>query len=152
MKGNNSREWAAAIKQRCENPAPPPQIIDAVVIEMRALYARDLPLLPGAKEIVEMLAERFPLAVASSSPPTLIDYVMSEAGIRDRFSVIVSADQVGRGKPAPDVFLVAGDKLGCSPETCAVFEDSSAGIRRPVPPAWSSSQYPIRTIPRMPMR
>jgi beta-phosphoglucomutase-like phosphatase (HAD superfamily) len=47
----------------------------------------------------------------------------------DRFDVIVSADEVGRGKPAPDVFLLAAERLDVRPDTCAVFEDSSAGIR-----------------------
>jgi beta-phosphoglucomutase-like phosphatase (HAD superfamily) len=53
---------------------------------------------------------------------------MSEAGIRSQFKVIVSADEVGRGKPAPDVFLMASERLGNVPDMCAVFEDSSAGI------------------------
>ncbi len=128
VKGNNSHEWAAAIVKRCELHEQPAQIIEALVAQMRAMYAQKLPLLPGALDAVQTLSGRFPLAVASSSPPALIDYVMAEAGIRDRFEVIVSADQVGRGKPAPDVFLVAAEKLGLSPAFCAVFEDSSAGI------------------------
>ena len=104
------------------------EIIAAVVARMRVMYERKLPLLPGAVDVVQGLAPRFPLAVASSSPTMLIEYVMSEAGIRSLFKVIVSADEVGRGKPAPDVFLVAAERLGYSPDACAVFEDSSAGI------------------------
>jgi beta-phosphoglucomutase-like phosphatase (HAD superfamily) len=53
---------------------------------------------------------------------------MSEAGIVDRFRELVSGDQANRGKPAPDVFLLAAERLGFPPGTCAVFEDSSAGI------------------------
>lgn len=128
VKGNNSSEWAAAIKLRCTIREQPDQIIDAVVAEMRAMYATKLPLLPGATEVVQTLSQHFPLAVASSSPPALIEYVMTEAGIRERFNALVSADHVSRGKPAPDVFLIAADQLGFAPETCAVFEDSSAGI------------------------
>jgi HAD superfamily hydrolase (TIGR01509 family) len=128
VKGNNSPEWAVAIGKHCGFDEQPEQIIEAVVARMREMYERGLPLLPGAVEVVRALAERFPLAVASSSPPTLIEYVMSEAGIRLQFKAIVSADQVGRGKPAPDVFLAACEQLGFAPKTCAVFEDSSAGI------------------------
>jgi HAD superfamily hydrolase (TIGR01509 family) len=128
VKGNNSPEWAAAIKTRCAIDAPPAQIIEAVVARMRHMYGKHVPWLPGAAEVVRTLAQRFPVAIASSSPPALIEFVMSRAGILDRFKVIVSADQVERGKPAPDVFLVAGERLGFPPETCAVFEDSSAGI------------------------
>ena len=128
VKGNNSREWAAAIMKRCELEEQPEKLIAAVVAEMRVLYTQDLPLLPGSTEAVRMLSEHFPLAVASSSPTALIEHVMVEAGIRDRFEVIVSADEVGKGKPAPDVFLMTAEKLGIPPESCAVFEDSSAGI------------------------
>jgi HAD superfamily hydrolase (TIGR01509 family) len=128
VKGHNSAEWAVAIAMRCEINLPPAQIIDTVVARMRVMYEGKLPLLPGATDVVRALAPRFPLAVASSSPSSLIEYVMSETGIRSQFKVIVSADEVGRGKPAPDVFLMASERLGNVPDMCAVFEDSSAGI------------------------
>jgi HAD superfamily hydrolase (TIGR01509 family) len=128
VKGNNSPEWADAIRRRCGFEREPSQIIDGVIARMRALYDQHLPLLPGATEAVCALAEQYPLAIASSSPPSLIQYAMSEAGVLDRFLAIVSADQAGRGKPAPDVFLMAAERLGFPPEMCAVFEDSSAGI------------------------
>jgi HAD superfamily hydrolase (TIGR01509 family) len=129
VKGNNSREWAEAIRSRCGLNREVPDIIDSVTARMQDLYDRHLPLLPGATETVRALAERFPLAIASSSPRSLIEYVMSQAELLDRFDVIVSADEVGRGKPAPDVFLLAAERLDVRPDTCAVFEDSSAGIR-----------------------
>jgi HAD superfamily hydrolase (TIGR01509 family) len=128
VKGNNSREWAEAIQQRCAWKRDPQAIIDAVTVQMEDQYRRHLPLLPGATETVRDLARQYPLAIASSSPPALIEFAMSEAGILDRFGEIVSADHVGRGKPAPDVFLVAAERLGIAPNSCAVFEDSSAGI------------------------
>jgi HAD superfamily hydrolase (TIGR01509 family) len=128
VKGNNSLEWAEAIRKRCGLKRELQEIIDAVTARMRHLYDQHLPLLPGATETVLALAERFPLAIASSSPPSLIEYAMSRAGLLDRFKYIVSADEVGRGKPAPDVFLVAAERFGFPPEACAVFEDSSAGI------------------------
>lgn len=128
VKGNNSAEWADAIRKRCGMESEPQEIIDAVIARMRDLYGEHLPLLPGAIEAVRALAEQYPLGIASSSPPALIAYALSEAGIVDRFKVIVSADHSGRGKPAPDVFLAAAERLGFTPDTCAVFEDSSAGI------------------------
>jgi HAD superfamily hydrolase (TIGR01509 family) len=128
VKGHNSAEWAGAIAKRCEINMSQAQIIDAVVARMRVLYERELPLLPGATEVVRALAPQFPLAVASSSPSLLIEYVMAEAQIRSEFKAIVSADEVGRGKPAPDVFLLASERLRNLPNMCAVFEDSSAGI------------------------
>lgn len=128
VKGANSPEWAERIRERCSVAVPAQDIIDGVTARMETFYDENLPLLPGAVDTVRALASRFPMAVASSSPPTLIDHVLREADIRACFADVVSADTVGKGKPNPDVFLVAADQLGKSPNRCAVFEDSTAGI------------------------
>jgi HAD superfamily hydrolase (TIGR01509 family) len=96
---------------------------------MRALYHEHLPLLPGAVKVVRDLAARFPLGLASSSPPQIIAYALREASILDCFQAVVSADDVGRGKPSPDVFLVTAKRVGYPAAQTAVFEDSTAGIR-----------------------
>src|SRR5579872_1629585 len=129
VKGHNSPEWAAVIRSRCGLSADESQIIEAVTARMRDLYSEHLPLLPGAVKTVRHLCGKYPLAIASSSPPELIEFAMRLADLLDCFRVIVSADTVGRGKPAPDVFLAAAKELGEQPEHIAVFEDSSAGIR-----------------------
>jgi HAD superfamily hydrolase (TIGR01509 family) len=129
VKGFNSHEWSEGIRGRCQLDVEPQKIIDAVETRMRDMYLTHLPLLPGAAAAVTGLARRYPLAIASSSPPTLIEFVMRRAGLLSCFRVIASADTVGRGKPAPDVFLVAAERLGVSPEQIAVFEDSTAGIK-----------------------
>jgi HAD superfamily hydrolase (TIGR01509 family) len=128
VKGYNSREWAQAIRRRCNLAADPSVIIRAVTDSMRAMYGERLPLLPGAVDAVRRLAESYPLAVASSSPPELIEFATTRAGIRSCFAGIVSADSVERGKPAPDVFLAAASLLGVPSDAVAVFEDSTAGI------------------------
>ncbi len=129
VKGNNSPEWAARILEQCGLTLPPVEVIDGVVERMRESYEHRLPLLPGAVETVRMVGREYPLAIASSSPPELIEYATSRAGLRDCFAVVVSADRAGRGKPAPDVFLLTAAELGVEPASIAVFEDSSAGIR-----------------------
>lgn len=68
------------------------------------------------------------MAVASSNDRTLIEAVLESHGIRGFFSHIVTACEVNRGKPAPDVYLKAAQKLGVKPEECLVFEDIVAGI------------------------
>jgi HAD superfamily hydrolase (TIGR01509 family) len=128
VKGYNSPEWAAAIRSRCGIDAGPADIIHAVEARMRQLYTERLPILPGAESVVKTLARRYPLAIASSSPPSLIEFAMERAGLFSCFKVVVSADTVGKGKPAPDVFLAAADRLGYPPAEIAVFEDSTAGI------------------------
>ncbi len=104
-------------------------IIAGVVANMRLLYDEHMPVLPGATEVVRKVSVTYPTAIASSSPPPLIEHVVSAAGILSCFRALVSADTVGRGKPAPDVFLAAARALGVAPERAAVFEDSGAGIR-----------------------
>jgi HAD superfamily hydrolase (TIGR01509 family) len=127
-KGLNSPEWAALIQQRCGLRSTEREVISGVTDRMKELYDQSLPVLPGAVSVVENLAERYPLAVASSSPPEIIEHVLKEAGIRHCFSVVVSADEVGKGKPSPDVFLVTAERLQRDPHRIVVFEDSSAGI------------------------
>jgi HAD superfamily hydrolase (TIGR01509 family) len=128
VKGYNSPEWAEAIRRRCQSELDPKEIIHAVTALMRALYQKHLPLLPGAVDVVREVAAAHPVAVASSSPPEIIEYVLSTAGLRDCFTALVSADST-RGKPAPDVFLAAAERLKVPPGQTAVFEDSGAGIR-----------------------
>jgi HAD superfamily hydrolase (TIGR01509 family) len=69
-----------------------------------------------------------PMAVASGSSPEVIRKTMEYAGIRDRFTHLVSAQEVPKGKPEPDVFLEAARRLGHAPEDCVVFEDSQYGV------------------------
>ena len=75
------------------------------------------------------MAERWPLALASSSNRELIDAVLAAGGIAPLFRATVSSEEVARGKPAPDVYLEAARRLGVGPERCAAIEDSHNGIR-----------------------
>lgn len=150
VKGMNSPEWASAIAARCDLGGSHDEIIRGVSERMRQLYDRHLPLLPGATEAVRSVAGRYPTGIASSSPPALIEFAMSKAGIRDCFTVIVSADDVGRGKPNPDVFLVAAERLGARPEHVAVFEDSSAGIMAGVAAGMAVIAVPNEHYPPQP--
>ena len=100
-----------------------------VVRRMEEGYARGLPLLPGASEAVRALAARWPLALASSSNREIIDLVLRVAGFEDLFRVTISSDEVGRGKPAPDVYLEAARRLPADPSRCVAVEDSDNGLR-----------------------
>jgi beta-phosphoglucomutase-like phosphatase (HAD superfamily) len=78
---------------------------------------------------VRRVAARWPLAIASSSNPELIEVVVRSACLREVFGVVVSSQEVARGKPAPDVYLEAARRLGADPATCGAVEDSHNGIR-----------------------
>jgi sugar-phosphatase len=87
----------------------------------------ELSLKPGCRELVDELAGRIPLAVASSSPRRLIHAVLDRFDLRPHFAAVVSGEEVRSPKPAPDIFLRAAAELGALAEACAVFEDSLAG-------------------------
>ena len=110
-------------------PDAPEEISAEVVRRMIACYRERLPLIPGAREAVERLASRWPLAVASSSNRELIDAALELSGLAPFFRVTVSSEEVARGKPAPDVYLEAAGQLEVEAERCAAVEDSHNGIR-----------------------
>jgi HAD superfamily hydrolase (TIGR01509 family) len=88
-----------------------------------------VPLLPGAREAVARIADRWPLAIASSANRPVIDLVSDLAGLAPSFRVTVSSEEVKRGKPAPDVYLEAARRLDERPSRCAAIEDSANGLR-----------------------
>lgn len=80
-------------------------------------------------ELLKALHENnYKIALASSSPIKLIEFVMESLKIRKYFDELVTGDFVKRSKPEPDVFLYAADKLGALPEECVVIEDSHNGV------------------------
>ena len=115
MMGMSSAEWSVYMSDALGLAESPEEINELVVDRMAERYRDELPLLPGAVEAVERMAERWPLAVASSSNRPLIDLVLELAGLAQLFRATVSSEEVGRGKPAPDVYLEAARRLGVEP-------------------------------------
>ncbi|KAG0506546.1 MAG: Phosphoglycolate phosphatase [Candidatus Udaeobacter sp.] len=92
-------------------------------------FANRVGLFPSAKMTLEQLREmKLPLAVATSSVSASARPLLDRTGIRSLFSVVITGDEVQQGKPHPDIYLRAAEKLGISPEACLVIEDSLAGI------------------------
>jgi HAD superfamily hydrolase (TIGR01509 family) len=129
MMGMSTAEWSAYISEDFGLGLSPRQVADLVIEAMAAEYEARLPLLPGAVDAVRALSGRWPLAVASSAPKSLIEAVLDASSLRQAFRVAVSSEEVERGKPAPDVYLEAARRLGIPPETCVAIEDSSNGLR-----------------------
>jgi len=128
MMGMSAPEWSAYVRDRVGVPLAPEDISARVVAHVLDAYGERLPLLPGAAEAVARMAERWPLALASSSNREVIDRVMATSGWGEIFRTWVSSEEVGRGKPAPDVFLEALRRLGAAPAEAAGVEDSHNGI------------------------
>ncbi|HEX2142815.1 MAG TPA: HAD family phosphatase [Candidatus Limnocylindria bacterium] len=83
---------------------------------------------PGAIELVERLRGRTRLGLASNSPRALVDTALATAGLTDAFEAIVTSDDVDRSKPAPDLYLLACERLGVMPAEALALEDSASGV------------------------
>ena len=129
LMGMSTREWARYLSEDLGIGLPPDQVARLVIRAMAGQYQHHLPLLPGAVDAVRRMAERWPLGLASSSPPALIHTVLTTAGIASLFKATVSTEEVAEGKPAPDVYLTVAARLGVAPERAAAVEDSSNGLR-----------------------
>jgi beta-phosphoglucomutase family hydrolase len=85
--------------------------------------------LPGVIELIEDLkSTNFKLAVGSSGPPENVELLLKSLKIKLFFDVIITAADVQNGKPSPDVFIIAAQKINVKPQNCLVIEDAPVGI------------------------
>jgi HAD superfamily hydrolase (TIGR01509 family) len=147
MLGMSSPEWSAYVRDELGVDLPAERINAAVVDRLVAGYRRELPLLPGAAEAVRALGARWPLGLASSSNAPVIALVLEESGLDAVIRAWVSSEQVGRGKPAPDVYLEAARRLGVDAARCVAVEDSSNGLRSAVAAGMAVVAVPMRAFP-----
>lgn len=85
--------------------------------------------LPGAKAMIQRASEEgLKQAIVSSTPRANVDLVLDELGLTDAFGTIVAEEDAEKGKPDPEGFLVAAERLGVEPAACVVIEDAPAGI------------------------
>jgi beta-phosphoglucomutase len=93
------------------------------------LAAAGLPAVPGVVALVDTLrAHGVPIAVATSARRVDTVELLGPLGLLDRFGAIVTAEDVVRGKPDPEVYVLAAGRLGARPEGCLVFEDAVVGV------------------------
>lgn len=142
MMGLSTPEWIAYMQRELGVRLEADEIRKGVLERISASYRERLPLIDGAAEAVRQLAVRWPLCVASSSPRELIELVIELAGLEDAFAAVVSAEEVARGKPSPDVYLRACELLRTAPASTAAIEDSGAGVRAAV-----AAEMPVVVIP-----
>ncbi len=93
-----------------------------------ARFEREVRPHPGAVELLAQLAGRVPLAVASNSRRHLVDLALARSGVTGPFDVIVTSDDVANPKPAPDLYLLACERLGVAPSDAIALEDSATGV------------------------
>ncbi|HVT29475.1 MAG TPA: HAD family phosphatase [Lacipirellulaceae bacterium] len=100
---------------------------------LQKLMATSLAPMPGVAELVDDLhAVGIPIAVATSGTRQYADHVLSRLNLRHRFGFILTAEDIHRGKPDPEIYLLAAKRLGLAPEQIMVLEDSANGCRAAV--------------------
>ena len=98
--------------------------------EFMAMLEEDVPLKPGARQVLAWLAERnVPIALVTSTRTAKAEMLMQRTGLDAFLDIIIGGDQVTAGKPAPDIYLKAATHLGKAAPDCLAFEDSANGVR-----------------------
>ena len=105
-------------------PALERELLDLMMDELRLQVRGRL----GAVELVERLRGKVPIGLASNTYRDMVDVALATAGLTDAFQAIVTADDVEHPKPAPDLYLLACERLGVAPHDAIALEDSPSGV------------------------
>jgi len=128
LMGQSENDFYAAMAARFELS---PAAIDSIREVFDAAYLpklRTVPPLPGAVEKVAELGERAPQALVTGSTSEQAHAVLGTLGITAQFQHVIGCDQYSRGKPDPEPFLLAAERLGAQPADCLCIEDSPSGV------------------------
>ena len=127
--GTGGKRTREVIRRRYHVDDPEP-IMRECSERVHKMQEKGTPLKPGVRTILDGLRaqKNCRIAVASSSPMDMIERNLRRDGIADCFDALVSGRDAEHGKPAPDVFLLAAERIGVPPEQCWVFEDGTVGV------------------------
>ena len=129
MVGLPGPECEAMLHARYGEDFPLADINKAFIARRDETFEAGVPLKRGTVELLDALqAAEYPMAIVTSSSRRTADAHLRIAGIHDRFQAILTRDDVIRGKPSPDLYLLAASRFGVTPETCVAVEDSNHGV------------------------
>lgn len=127
--GRRNEEILPVIVGRAMEPAEVAALASVKEARYRELFDAHVAPIAGAVALLDELdACGVVCGIASAAPKVNRDFVLDRLGLRDRFRVIVGAEEVSRGKPAPDLFLLGAERLGVDPAAVLVFEDAHLGV------------------------
>jgi HAD superfamily hydrolase (TIGR01509 family) len=134
MFGLRVRDSAKVVQQRMDLPITADEVMlgrDEIFLK---LVATELPLMTGATRIVDWLRHETQLrvALATSGHRRYISAALGVTGLADSFEIIVTGDDVEKGKPDPEIYLTAAHQLGIDPGRCVALEDAPHGIKSAV--------------------
>lgn len=128
--GQTSREIVRAWWGDGLSDAEIERIDDEKEAEYRELITGMVPLTVGVREVLAALQMAgMPLAVGTSGPAENVALVLNETGIGEYFNATVNGKEVANGKPAPDIFLLAAERIGVPSVNCVVIEDAPVGVQ-----------------------
>ncbi|MBN2245478.1 MAG: HAD family phosphatase [Candidatus Aminicenantes bacterium] len=110
-------------------PLSPEQAKDIRDEIMRIKMSQDLKPMPGLYHILNSLQGKLRLAVSTGAEQEFLDIALDNLGLRDKFDVLQASNEINKGKPDPEIFLVTCSKLGVAPEESIILEDSENGIK-----------------------
>jgi HAD superfamily hydrolase (TIGR01509 family) len=129
MVGLPGPECEALLRTRYGENFPLDAVSKAFVARRDEIFAAGLPVRRGAIELLDALqAAGYPTAIVTSAARPTADLHLRMAGIRDRFEMILTRDDVVNSKPSPDLYLLAASRFSVKPELCVAVEDSNYGV------------------------
>lgn len=127
--GVRTKEFFDILLKQCGQEYDLEELIKEKWIKMEKLTAESVDEIPGSINLIKMFHKNgLPLAVASASNLKYVQSVLGALGISDYFHSLVSGDMVSKGKPDPEIFLLAASKINIRPENCLVIEDGISGM------------------------
>ncbi|MBN8988259.1 MAG: HAD family phosphatase [Rhizobiales bacterium] len=129
MVGLPAPECEAMLLARYGDSFPLADVNEVFMARRDEMFEAGLPLKTGAVELLDALGNgKCPKAIVTSSSRRTAEAHLTLAGIRNRFDTILTRDDVTRGKPSPDLYLLAASTLGVNPQFCVAIEDSNHGV------------------------
>lgn len=129
IEGLSFTDTAIYMKERFRIPDSIEKMIDDWNHMAMDIYSHDVILKPGARQLLQYAKKHsIPCAIATSNSIPLVDKVLENNGVKDYFEVIITTAEVGKSKPAPDVYLYCAERMRVNAKDCVVFEDILAGI------------------------
>jgi len=127
--GRSMAEAGPIYERFLDSPGRGTDLTDELVsLVVEALERTGCTPMPGAVKLLDMLQGGAPLGVASNAPRPVFEAAIAAAGVADRFGAAVSADDVERPKPAPDIYIEACRRLGADPAGAVALEDTATGL------------------------
>ena len=127
--GVRTREFLSDLLNAQEKPYDIEALLEEKWSIMEKLAGEEVEEIPGSVALINDLRERgVPLAVASASNLAYVRTVLQKLGVFEKFQAVVTGDMVQKGKPDPESFLLAAEKLGVAPSECLVIEDGISGM------------------------